>query len=493
MAASVISARFRPPGHDSAVKAEAYETTLLAESGPRATPRPSEASSQRWTGASFDHFTIEKPLARGGMGAVYVAVDRSLDRRVAIKVLPDELAHQPDLQERFVREARAQARLNSPHVAQIYYIGRTPVEKGEPGSLYFAMELVDGGALESVLEAGQTLEPERARRLMLEVARGLKDAVLAGIIHRDIKPSNLLLDKNGSIKIADFGVAKPIGGTDSKITQEGAIVGSPLYMAPEQARGEEVDHRADMYSMGCTFYHLLSGKPPFDGSTPIAVVAKHLTTPAPPLAEGSARLPSKLVTIIERLMAKDAAARFGSYDDLIAALEAAAPESVQHGGFWARGAAVSIDVALVGSAIWLLGWPGLFLHLAYVTLGHALWGQTAGKYLMNLIVRRPNGHRLGMLRSLARTVASMWLPFLVGVVILLTEGRSELKATIERMQPAELDAFQSLLVAIVIGNALLTLLYVGGLLLAAFHPQKRAAHDLVVGSEVVYKLRSKKA
>ena len=173
------------------------------------------------------------------------------------------------------------------------------------------MELVEGGALEAVLEAGETLEPERARRLMLEVARGLKDAVAAGIIHRDIKPSNLLLDKSGAIKIADFGVAKPIGGTDSKITQEGAIVGSPLYMAPEQARGEEVDHRADMYSMGCTFYHLLSGKPPFDGPTPIAVVAKHLTTPAPPLGEARAKVPSKLVAIIERLMAKDAAARFG--------------------------------------------------------------------------------------------------------------------------------------------------------------------------------------
>jgi uncharacterized RDD family membrane protein YckC len=475
----------------AAVKAEAFEATLLADSGPRATPRPSDASVQRWVGATFDHFVIEKPLARGGMGAVYVGQDRSLDRRVAIKVLPDELASQPDLQERFIREARAQARLNSPHVVHIYYIGRTPGREAEPGLLYFAMELVDGGALESVLDAGETLDPERARRLMIQVARGLRDAEAAGIIHRDIKPSNLLLDRNGDIKIADFGVAKPLRDVDSKITQEGAVVGSPLYMAPEQARGEPVNHSADMYSLGCSFYHLLAGKPPFDGPTPLVVVSQHLTATPRPLAEVRPGLPAKLLAIISRLIKKEAGERFASYDELIAALEAAAPESVHYGGFWVRGAAVGIDVALAGSAIWLIGWPGLAAHLVYVTVVHAIWGQTAGKYLFKLKVRRPDGRSLGTLRSAARTVASLWLPFLVGVVILLTQGRSELKSTIERMQPAELDAFQSLLTAIAIGNALLSLLWVGGLLLAAFHPQKRAAHDLVVGSEVVYLWPSK--
>jgi uncharacterized RDD family membrane protein YckC/tRNA A-37 threonylcarbamoyl transferase component Bud32 len=473
-----------------AVKSDAFEATLLADSGPRATPRTSSAPSQRWVGATFDHFVIEKPLARGGMGQVYVGHDRSLDRRVAIKVLPDELAHHPDLHERFIREARAQARLNSPQVVQIYYIGRTPERGAEPGMLYFAMELVDGGALDSVLDAGETLEPERARRLMLQVARGLRDAETAGIIHRDIKPSNLLLDKKGDIKIADFGVAKPIHGSDSQITQEGAVVGSPLYMAPEQARGEALDHRADMYSLGCTFYHLLSGDPPFDGPTPLVVVSKHLTQSAQPLSEVAPRVPGKLAAIVDKLMKKELPERFASYDELIAALEKAAPESVQHGGFWARGAAVGIDVGIAGTAIAFIGWPGLFLHLVYVTLAHAFFGQTAGKYLFRLKVRRPDGQPLGLLRAAARTVASLWLPFLVGLVILLTQGKSELELTIERMQPAELDAFRSLLVAIVIGNALFSLLYVGGLVLAAFHPQKRAAHDLVVGSEVVYRLRN---
>jgi len=474
----------------AAVKSDAFEATLLADSGPRATPRSSPASSERWVGTAFDHFLIEKTLARGGMGQVYVAHDRSLDRRVAIKVLPEELAHHADLHERFIREARAQARLNSAHVVHIYYIGRTPARGAEPGLLYFAMELVDGGALDAVLEAGETLEAERARQLMLQVARGLRHAESAGIIHRDIKPSNLLLDGKGDIKIADFGVAKPIHDSDSQITQEGAVVGSPLYMAPEQARGETVDHRADMYSLGCTFYHLLSGKPPFDGPTPLVVVSKHLLEPPQPLAEVAPRVPGKLAAIIDKLMKKELAERFASYDELIAALEAAAPESVQHGGFWARGAAVGIDVGIAGTAIAFIGWPGLLLHLVYVTIAHGLWGQTAGKYLFNLRVRRADGRPLGLLRAAARTVASLWLPFLVGLVILLTRGKGELELTIERMQPAELDAFRSLLVAIVIGNALFSLLYVAGLVLAAFHPQKRAAHDLVVGTEVVYRLRN---
>jgi uncharacterized RDD family membrane protein YckC len=139
----------------------------------------------------------------------------------------------------------------------------------------------------------------------------------------------------------------------------------------------------------------------------------------------------------------------------------------------------------------VLGWPGLALHLVYVTVAHALWGQTAGKYLMNLKARRPDGQALGFVRALARTVASLWLPFLVGLVILLTEGGSQLKSTIEHMSPTEMDAFRSLLTAIAIGYALPSLMYVGGLVLAAFHPQKRAAHDLIVGSEIVYRMRGK--
>ena len=482
------------PDH-AATPAEGFETTLLASSdtGPRPASKPGVDSAKRWTGAHLDHFRIGEPLARGGMGVVYSARDESLDRRVAIKFLPDELADQHDLQERFIREARAQARLNSPNVAQIYYIGRTPADEGHRGTLYFAMELVKGGALDQVLERGERLDPEHARQLMLEVARGLSDANAAGIIHRDIKPSNLLLDANGAVKIADFGVAKPVdGGDDIKITQDGAVVGSPLYLPPEQAKGETVDLRADMYSIGCTFYHLMTGKPPFDGPTPLAVVSKHMSEPAPTIADAVATVPPRISTIVEKLMRKSPADRFGSYDELITALEAAAPEATEHAGFWVRGAALMVDVAIAGGLIWLVGWPGLALHLVYVTAATAWRGQTIGKYLFNLEVRRLDGSPLGPLRAVARTIVSLWLPFLAGLTILLTEGHEQLGVVIERMQPTELAAFQTLVVAIAVGNALLSLLFVAGLALAAFHPQKRAAHDLVIGSQVVYRLRKRR-
>lgn len=472
----------------SALKAEAFETTLLGDSGPRFTPRPGE--TDRWIGAHLDHFEVERLLARGGMGAVYLAHDQSLDRPVAVKVLPAELAHHPELQERFIREARAQARLNSPHVVHIDYIGRTPAADGEPASLFFAMELVDGGALERVLDQGQVLAAEDARKYMIQVAEGLRDAEQAGIIHRDVKPGNLLIDRHGYIKIADFGVAKPIRDTDSKITQDGAVVGSPLYMAPEQAKGEPLDQRADMYALGCTFFHLLTGAAPFDGSTPLAVVSKHLTSPPPELSAVLPGAPKALSAVILRLMQKDPADRYASYDALIADLENAAPQAVQYGGFWVRGAAVGIDMLLAGMLIGLLGWLGLVLHLAYVTVAQARYGRTVGKYLLSLKVQRSDGGALGFGRSLARTLAALWLPFLVGLVILLTQGGGRLLDTINKMQPSQMESFKSFLIAIAIGNGLLTLLYLAGLALAAFHPQKRAAHDLVAGSEVVYRLRA---
>jgi uncharacterized RDD family membrane protein YckC/tRNA A-37 threonylcarbamoyl transferase component Bud32 len=477
-------------------RADAYGTTLLAESGARATrsrPRAPgrDSSPEHWVGARFDHFEVEAPLGRGGMGDVYAGRDLSLDRRVAIKVLPDELADQPELYERFVREARAQAMLSSRFVAHIYYIGRTPPRtEGHPGSLFFAMELVEGGALEDVIAHGETLDPERARKAMIQVAHGLKAAQDAGIIHRDIKPSNLLLDKEGNVKIADFGVAKPIGGdVDSKITQDGAVVGSPLYMAPEQARGDPIDHRADMYALGCTFYHLLTGAPPFTGATPLAVISKHFVEDPRPLLELDPKLPHALTRIVERLLQKDPKKRFASYAALITELDAAAPETARHGGFWTRGAAVAVDVVIATTITGFLGWPGLVIHLVYVTLAHAWRGQTLGKYLMRLQVRRPDGTALGLGRSLARTVTSMWLPFLFGAVVLVTDGKIGLELAIAQMQLQDMEAFKALLYAIAVGNAVLSLLYLIGLALAAFHPQKRAAHDLVVASEVIYRLK----
>ncbi|HMJ11074.1 MAG TPA: protein kinase [Polyangiaceae bacterium] len=463
------------------------ETATTVDSGLGATPALSQATPSDWVGTTLDHFRIERPLARGGMGAVFRARDVSLDRTVAIKLLLDELSDSVELHERFAREARAQAKLNSPHVVQIYYVGRTLGPQGKPVS-FLAMEYVEGGTLEEYLVRRERVAPEQARQLMLQVTRGLSDAEREGIIHRDIKPGNLLIDRNGTVKIADFGVAKVLREADTSITVEGAVIGSPLYMAPEQALAENLDQRADMYALGATFYHLLTGRPPFQGNSTVAVISQRLTTDPVAMHELAPNVPKKLADVITRLMHKDPAGRYESYRELTDALVAAMPASEQRAGFWVRAAAVAIDVVIAGGAVALFGWVGLLLHLVYVTLAQGLTGQTLGKYLFNLQVRRSDGGKLGLLRSMARTLSSMWLPFLIGFIILLSEGRSALKATLERMQPSELDALQALLTAIVIGNALLTLLYVAGLVLAAFHPQKRAAHDLIVGTEVVYRL-----
>ena len=442
----------------------------------------------------LDHFVVGKRLGSGGMGAVYLAHDASLDRAVAIKILLDEMALRSEAHERFIREAQAQARLSSPNVVQIYFIGRVPAEAhastptavgAAQGSLYFAMELAPGGSLEAQLELGERLVPELARRQMIQVARGLRDAHAEGIVHRDIKPGNLLLGRDGSVKIADFGLAKP-RDPHLGLTREGAVLGTPLYMAPEQAMGEPLDHRADMYALGATFFHLLTGSPPFDAPTAVAMISKHLTAKPPRVRDRVAAVPLRLAAIVERLMAKDRAQRYATYDDLLAALDAAAPERIEHAGFWTRGAAAGIDLVLASLLIGALGPLGLIVFIAAIALAHGLYGQTLGKYLLRIEVQRLDGARLGVPRALVRTFAGLWLPFLVGLLIFLTQGLRALQGNVGKL--AKIDSFRELIVPIIGSYAVLTLLYVAGFLVAAFHRQKRGAHDMIAGSQVVYRL-----
>jgi uncharacterized RDD family membrane protein YckC len=442
------------------------------------------------TSVRLDHFVVEKKLGSGGMGAIYTARDAALDRPVAIKILPDALAKDPSAQERFIREAQAQARLSSPHVVQIFFIGRLPPAEGsDRGSLYFAMELVDGESLEAVLTRGEKLDPELARRLMIQAAQGLSDAHRAGIVHRDVKPGNLLVDRKHDLKIADFGLAKP-RETNLAVTREGAVMGTPYYMAPEQAMGEPVDLRADMYALGCTFYHLLAGAPPFDGPNQVAVMAQHLKAEPPPLVERAPAVPHKLAAIVARLMEKEPVKRYASYEELIAALEAAAPTRLDPAGFWARTAAVALDGILASVLIGFIGFAGLVVHIAYVTAAHAYFGQTAAKYVLRLQVQQLDGTRLGLKRSLARTVTAMWLPFLVGLGSIWTQGFGSFELTVKQL--SQLDAARALVVPVLLGNVTLALLWGAGLALAAIDRQKRAVHDLIVGSRVVYRLGSPK-
>jgi uncharacterized RDD family membrane protein YckC len=460
------------------------------------TPRPrvpgddalASGATDSLLGFDLDHFTLERRLGQGGMGTVYLARDRSLDRRVALKMLREDLSQRSGHEERFLREARAQARLTHPNVVQIYYIGHRPKRAdGGGGALYFAMELVEGGSLEESITRGEKLAPEDARRAMIEVARGLRAAHKAGIIHRDVKPSNLLRDANGFIKIADFGLAKPLEQEgEAAITQEGAMIGSPAYMAPEQARGAPLDARCDMYALGACFYHLVTGEPVFTGQSALAVIAKHLTQPITPVATRAPEVPKKLAAILERLLQKDREKRYADYDGLLDDLEAAAPHKVEYAGFWTRAAAVLIDLMLAAGLVALLDWPGMVLHLAHVTLGHAYFGQTIAKYFLRIRVVRLDGTRLGLARAFARTLASLWFFVIAGGSVALYSGYGKLLSIVELVRPDQIDQAQQLLIAGAISNGMLTLLFSAGLLLAAFQRQKRAFHDLLVGSMVVY-------
>ena len=454
--------------------------------GERDAAAAAAAPEEGLVGTTLDHFVIEALLGQGGMGEVYAARDTSLDRPVAIKVLRGDVTRQPGMIDRFLREARSQARLSHPNIVAIHYIGRRPGPTGED-SLYFAMERVTGGDLEAILRRGETMPPEEARQAMIQVAQGLRAAHRAGVIHRDIKPSNLMITPDGLLKIADFGLAKPIDG-DNRITQEGALVGSPYYIAPEQAVGDDIDHRADMYSLGASFHHLLVGKPPFDGPRPMAVVAKHLSEPLVPLAKSAPHVPPALAAIIERLLAKKPEDRYPDYDALLADLERAAPEQRTYAPITTRAVAVLGDFLLAGALIGALDWIGLIVYVAIVTVGHGWRGQSPAKYLLGIEVRREDGSRLGFGRALVRTLVSLWMPILTGAMIALTAGVPELLSTIESMRPADLASLQNMLIAMAISQGFLTLLYLAGLAIAVFHPRKKALHDLAVGSVVSYRL-----
>ncbi|MEO8703156.1 MAG: serine/threonine-protein kinase [Kofleriaceae bacterium] len=265
--------------------------------------RPVEHAGTDLIGEHFAHFRIERRIGQGGMGEVYLATDLALDRSVALKVLGREIIDDTTARDRFVREARSQARINHPNICHIYFIGE------QFGRLFFAMELVEGENLQQRVDRTGGIPQREAIELVRMAAAGLAEAQKHGFTHRDVKPSNLLLDKHGVLKVADFGLVDTAA--------DAMIVGTPRYMAPEQLRGEIVDFRADMYALGVTLHHLVAGAPPFAGRTMADLVAQHLGDTRPRFAGDSALLEA----LCDRLMAKRPIDRFPSYAELLAALE----------------------------------------------------------------------------------------------------------------------------------------------------------------------------
>jgi WD40 repeat protein/serine/threonine protein kinase len=245
------------------------------------------------------HFEVVEVIGRGGMGMVLKALDACLQRHVALKVLDPQLNGDEVARKRFCREARAAAAITHEHVVAIHQ-----VEREEENDLpYLVMQYIPGSSLQEHLDRGGPMELREIVRIGLEIAQGLAAAHRQGLIHRDIKPANILLEEGtGGVKLTDFGLARAV--EDVKLTQTGYVAGTPLYMAPEQARGEPLDHRTDLFSLGSVLYALCTGLPPFEGSTPF-VVLKSVTEERPrPIQEINPAIPDWLVGLIDRLHAK---------------------------------------------------------------------------------------------------------------------------------------------------------------------------------------------
>jgi serine/threonine-protein kinase len=251
-------------------------------------------------------------LGHGGMGAVYRARDPELDRAVAIKVM---LEATEDFIARFRREAQAIARLQHGNIVQVFDFG-----VDEDSNPYFVMELIDGTPLDQIVRERGRLLPLEVIRLVRQAAEGLATAHRAGIVHRDVKPSNLIVDGRGIVKLVDFGIAR-VAEANVQLTAASALMGTPGYMAPEQAQGKPVDHRADVYALGLTMYELLAGRPPFVAADAISLVVKNMQEPLPDLRINGVGIPEELIKLVEMMAVKDPDERIQSCDAVIAALE----------------------------------------------------------------------------------------------------------------------------------------------------------------------------
>ncbi|GAB4445621.1 MAG: hypothetical protein OHK0041_03310 [Anaerolineales bacterium] len=258
-------------------------------------------------------YEIRAELGRGGMATVYHGYDPRFEREVAVKVLPSELLHSdPQFKLRFEREAKIIAQLEHPSIVPVYDVGE---ENGQP---YFVMRYMNGGSLAERIKQ-KVMSVEEAAKILGQIAPGLDEAHSKGIVHRDLKPSNILFDSKGTPYISDFGIAKLSQSQASSVTGS-AIIGTPAYMAPEQAAGETVDGRSDIYALGIILFEMLTGRQPYEADTPMAVAIKHITDPVPHILEANPSLPADVDAIIQTAMAKRKEDRFSTAMELVDAL-----------------------------------------------------------------------------------------------------------------------------------------------------------------------------
>jgi serine/threonine-protein kinase len=269
-----------------------------------------------------DRYELDGVVGRGGMAEVYRARDLRLDRTVAIKTLRADLARDATFQARFGREAQSAASLNNPSIVAVYDTGE---DLSTGVSIPFiVMEFVDGRTVRDLLIEGHRLLPERTLEIVSGVLRALEYSHQAGIVHRDIKPGNVMVTRNGDIKVMDFGIARAMSDSQATMTQTAQVIGTAQYLSPEQARGERVDARSDLYSTGCLMYELLTGRPPFTGDSPVAIAYQHVRENPVPPSRLDPSLPTWADSIVLKAMAKSPNDRYQSAAEMQADIQRAA-------------------------------------------------------------------------------------------------------------------------------------------------------------------------
>ncbi len=388
------------------------------------------------SGSRLGDYELRAQLGQGGMGTVYDAWDTLLDRRVAIKVINASAGVNASVLARFEREARLAALLSHPNVAQVLGAGEAA---GQP---YMVMEFIDGENLQQLVTRNGPVPVARAWDYIRQTALALQEAARHGVIHRDIKPANLMLAANDTVKVTDFGISRILDDEvhdegiqadaamtgDVSLTKTGALLGTPLYISPEQARGEKLDQRSDIYSLGMTFYFLVSGKPPFEGNDIYDLISRQCQEDPRPLEGRVIDWSKGREALLRRMITKDPNARFGDYQQLLNELEDLQPRPHTLASLLPRGRAyavimdfmilvcLSAGLARVSYLFFAretdqaerLGqgmmFAGNFLVLSAYVIGIGRWGATPGKWFLNLRVIRRGMPQVGYRGALVRLV-----------------------------------------------------------------------------------------
>ncbi len=264
-------------------------------------------------GQMLGPYRIIGQIGQGGMATVYKAYQPSMDRNVAVKVLPTQLAESPEFVQRFKQEARTIARLEHPHILPVFDYGESD------GTAYFVMRYLDAGTLKDRMQAGRPLSLNEIDRIFTQLTDALSYAHAHGVVHRDLKPANALIDSDGNLFLTDFGIAKILESASPRLTQTDAIMGTPAYISPEQAQSRSVDQRSDIYSLGIILYEMVTGSVPFVADTPLAIILKHVSDPLPLPSIVKPDISAAIEQVILKALAKDPKDRFATAAEFVAA------------------------------------------------------------------------------------------------------------------------------------------------------------------------------